>query len=84
MRTIDGFETFGKFFVGNERDFAYSIFSKLKGKKHTNEKNLLLVELMETRYELPLNVKMLGCSLEELGENCKTIVKEIFKRKNLE
>lgn len=84
MRTVKGFETFSKFFVGNDRDFALSIFSKLRGDRNVNEKNILHVKLMETKYKLPISIKTLSCSLEELGENSKIIVREIFKHTNLE
>ena len=83
MRTSNGFETFSKFFVGNERDFAYSVFSKLKGDKIPNDKSFLRMKLMETKYDLPLNIRVLSCSLEELAENCKIIVREIFKYFNM-
>jgi hypothetical protein len=39
---------------------------------------------METRDDLPVNLKLITCTLEELAENCKLITKEIFKINNLE
>jgi hypothetical protein len=84
MRTVKGLETFAKFFIGNDRDFALSIFSKLRGDRNVNEKTILHVKLMETKYKMPINIKTLSCSLEELGENSKIIVREIFKHTNLE
>jgi len=83
MRTINGFETLSKFFVGNNRDFAYNVFGKLKGDKSINNKSILRMELTETKNELRVNIRMLSCSLEELAENCKIIVREIFKHLNL-
>ena len=83
MRTADGFETFSKFFTGDDRDLAYDIFGKLKGDKNTNEESILQMELTETKNELPLNIKIISCTLEELAENCKVIVKELFKYHNL-
>jgi len=83
MRTADGFETFAKFFTGNDRDFAHNVFNKLKGDENTNEESILHIELIETKNELPINIKIISCSLEELAENCKIIVKELFKYHNL-
>jgi hypothetical protein len=84
LKTGNGFESFGKFSIGNDRESAWSIFSKLKGKKHVDEKNVLHLDLIETSNGLPVNMQMISCSLEELAENCKIITKEAFKLFNLE
>jgi hypothetical protein len=44
----------------------------------------LQIDLMETRNDLPTNIKVLGCTLEELAENCKVITKVVFKNFVLE
>jgi hypothetical protein len=41
------------------------------------------MELMETVNDLPLNIKMISCSLDELTENCRLITKETFNIINL-
>jgi hypothetical protein len=83
MRTVNGFEPFSKFFVGNDRDFACTVFGKLKGDKNRNNKGPLRMELMETRYERPISITRLSCPLEEMAENFKILVREIFKHLNL-
>ena len=45
---------------------------------------VLQMDLMETKNNLPVNIKVLGCTLEEMAENCKTIAKETFKIFTLE
>jgi hypothetical protein len=45
---------------------------------------MLAMELMEAVNGLPVNLHMLGCTLEELAHNCKIITKETFKLHNLE
>jgi hypothetical protein len=84
LRTATGYETFGKFFIGNNREIASIIFRKLQGQKDVNEKTVLSLELMETKNGLPQNVQMLSCCLDDLAENIKTITREIFKLHNLE
>lgn len=84
LKTKDGFESIGKFFVGNKKESAGSIFSKLKGRTQVNDKEFLTLELIETKDELPLNIQVISCSLEELTENCRLIAKEIFNLFNLE
>jgi len=83
LRTCDGYESFGKFFIGNNRKFATGIFTQLKGKTNVNENSALQLDLMETINGLPVNIQMISCSLEELAENCKIITKETFKLFNL-
>ena len=78
------FQTFGKFFLGNHRKFAESVFKKLKGNKKVSHASVLYIELMETNNELPVNIQVLSCTLDELAENCKMITKETFKQCNLE
>lgn len=84
VRTPRGLETFGKFYIGNDRTAAYTLFNSLKGNPSMGEKAVLFAELMETRHELPVNIKMLACTLDELSENCRTITKEVFRLHNLQ
>lgn len=81
LKTVDGMESIAKFFVGNDRKKAYSIFRQLQGVTDINEKDLIYIDLMETREGLPLSVDIITCTLDQLGENCKAITKEIFKLK---
>jgi hypothetical protein len=81
--TADGFESCGKFFIGSDRNAATSIFQKLKGSKKVSDKSILTFELMETSRGLPLNIQVIGCTLDELAQNCKIITKEMFKLLNL-
>jgi hypothetical protein len=84
LRTANGYESFGKFFIGNNREIASIIFRKLQGQSDVNEKTVLSLELMETKNGLPQNVQMLSCCLNDLAENIKIITREVFKLHNLE
>ena len=83
IRTPEGFESFGKFNVGNKRKAAVEVFRQLKGNPTVDEKTLLTIDLVETVNGLPLNLNILGCTLEELAYNCRVITKETFKFYNL-
>ena len=83
LKTSQGAEGFAKFLIGNSREQAYDIFHKLKGTDEVSEKNILYVDFIETREGLPLNIKMITCTLDQLGENCKIITKELFRLNNL-
>lgn len=79
IKTETGFENFGKFFLGNDGDAAQRIFHQLKGSREVSEENILHAELTEMRNDLPVNVQMISCTLEELAENCRIITKEVFR-----
>ncbi|HEY4198286.1 MAG TPA: hypothetical protein VGM63_22250 [Mucilaginibacter sp.] len=84
LKTVNGFERYSRFYVGNDRDFAYNLFAKMQGSENIREEDILHLDLMETVNGLPFNLKVLNCTLAELGENCKIITKEIFKHTNLD
>ena len=83
IKTPDGFESIGKFNLGNSRKAAANIFQQLKGNPQVDRKTVLTIELVETVNELPVNLHILACTLEELAYNCRIITKEAFKLHNL-
>lgn len=83
IKTGDGFESFGKFNLGYNKKAAAEVFRQLKGNPTVDEKTILTIDLVETVNELPVNLNILGCTLEELAYNCKVIAKETFKLHNL-
>ena len=82
VKTREGFESFGKYNLGNNRKTATAIFRQLKGSPDVDQ-TMLTMELEEAVNGLPVNLQMLGCTLEELACNTKIIVKETFKFLNL-
>lgn len=80
LKTPNGLDTFGKFFIGNNRENAYTLFKNLKGNEDPSEKDLLFLDFMEMAGGLPTNLKMKSCTLNQLAENCKMVTKELFKR----
>jgi hypothetical protein len=84
LKTPRGFVNYGQYFFGNDRESAFGLFSQLKGDVKIKDNCLLHSDLMETVNELPVKIKTICCTLEELGANCKLITREIFQLKNLE
>lgn len=84
INTANGYQSIGKFFIGDHRELADSLFNQLKGATEVDDKAMLTMELMETFNTLPLNLKMKTCTLHELADNCSLITKELFKAINLE
>ena len=82
-RAATGVENIARFELGSDRDFAYSIFRKLKGTTESMETDSLTMQLVETKAGLPYNLKIITCTLDQLGSNCRMITKEIFKHLNL-
>jgi hypothetical protein len=83
IKTVDGFETYGRFFLGSDGEAAQNVFLKLNGSKKVSNKSILTLELVETSRNLPLNIQVISCTLEELTKNIKIITKEVFKLLNL-
>jgi len=83
IKTAGGFESYGKFFLGNNRGAAENIFAKLIGSQKVTSKSILTLELVETRRNLPLDIQVISCTLEELTKNIRVITKEMFKLLNL-
>lgn len=84
LKTTQGFVDYGQYFFGNDREAAHNLFRQLKGDPDMVDSCPLHIDLMETVEELPVKIKSICCTLEELGVNCKLIAREIFRLKNLE
>jgi hypothetical protein len=78
MRTSKGPESFGRFYIGNNRKRATEIFMRMEGSTDTKEEDILFMELMESRNGLPANLKIKTCTLEQISRNCKILIKDIF------
>ena len=83
IKTPQGFLNYGQYFLGDDREAAESLFGQLQGSGAPADPIILHVDLMETAGELPVRIKTIGCTLEELCENTKLIAREIFRLKNL-
>ena len=83
LRTHKGLESFAKFFIGNNRHLAFSIFKQLKGSHNFSEENILYFDFWEIEKEVPANLDLITCTLNQLAENCRIITKELFKSENL-
>jgi hypothetical protein len=79
FKTPEGPEIFGRFFAGENCKRAGAIFSKLQGNRNINERDVIFLTFVETSNGLPVDLDMIGCTLDQLGENCKIITTELFK-----
>ena len=83
-RTASSLETLVEFFIGSDRHAANELFNTLKGSPDDIEHGLLLMELQEISRNLPFDIQMLHCTLDQVAENCRTIAKNQFRTLNLE
>jgi hypothetical protein len=79
IKTPRGFERLARFYLGDREEPALRLFDQLKGNEERIDDCILQFDLINTKNNLPVNIKVFGCTLEELAENCKTITKEAFK-----
>ncbi len=84
MKALDGFERFGCFELGSDREFAIRLFESLQGRPAKGDSEVLHMDLVEKRDGLPMNMQVVSCTVEELGANLKVIARELFKKINLD
>jgi len=82
-RTAAGYDTIGDFFIGSDRQAASQLFKTLKGSADKLEDGVLLMELREINRNLPIDIQMTQCTLNQVAENCKLIIKNQFRTLNL-
>ena len=83
IRTASGFETIGEFFIGGDRQAANQFFKTLQGSTELIETGVLLMELREINRNLPFDIQMIHCTLDQVAYNCRLITKHQFKIINL-
>ncbi len=84
MKTATGFECYGCFDLGDDREFAVKLFSKLAAQPAEGEAGVLQMDLIEKYRGLPMNMQVISCSIEELCRNVKIITRELFRRLNMD
>lgn len=82
LKTTTGFSVYGQYFFGDERKAAEDLFAHLKGSQSLH--GPLHIDLMEKVDELPVRIRTICCTLEEMGFNCQLIAKELFRLITLE
>jgi hypothetical protein len=83
LKTPQGFVHYGQYFLGNDRFAAMDLFEQMDGSRVPPDGTLLHIDLMETVEELPVTIRTIGCTLDELCANSKLIAREMFRLTNL-
>ena len=79
IQTPKGFETYGTFYLGNNREKANAIFNELHGTDEIGENSILHIDFTEIQDGIPLPIKILHCTIEDIAINSKIITREVFK-----
>jgi len=79
FRTPSGFKVCAQYFLGSDHELAETVFAGLSGTNDISDRAVLHLDLMETKDELPVKVKTIGCRLSELCANCQHITRELFR-----
>jgi hypothetical protein len=83
-KTRAGFENYAEFYIGGDESQANELFRRLKGSPDNIDDGVLLIELRAICRGLPVDMRMLQCTLDEMTENCRIITKHVFNSFNRE
>ncbi|HSD08308.1 hypothetical protein [Flavobacterium sp.] len=84
IKTPSGFESYVTFNLGEKGDKAKAIFDMLNGSLELSDKTILTMDFTEMKDGIPLPIKMLDCTLDQVIDNTKIITRELFKNLNLD
>lgn len=85
MRVPGGYMETAQFFIANTKDDAMDMFTLLHGQPASGATPLLRLDLVvESSDGIDNVLRSLNCTLKELTENTKIIMKETFRLLNLE
>ena len=79
-----GLSDIGTFQLGEDVDFAFDTFNNFKGDADVSGNPIILTELIKREGNLlPIPLKSISCTLEQCADNCKVLVRDLFKRELL-
>lgn len=80
IRMPQGMMEIGTFFIGPDSDFANSVFDSLEGDLTSTDDALIRIDLeRKDKDTLPVLLKSTRCTLNQYAENCKIIIRDVFK-----
>jgi hypothetical protein len=83
VRTSSGFAAYAEYAAGADPEAADELFNKLKGRRVPDDSTTLYIDLMEKISDVPVSARMIGCTLDELTENCKFLALHAFRLNSL-
>jgi hypothetical protein len=83
IKTPSGFETYGTFDLGHDREQATEIFNQLKGTPDIGPHSVLYMDLSAIQDGIPLPIEIRHCTLEDIAYNARIITRDVFKNRSL-
>lgn len=83
VKTPSGFETYGTFDLGHDREQALAIFSQLKGTPELDLNSVLYMDFAAVRDGIPFPIEILHCTLDDIAYNARIITRDVFKNHSL-
>ena len=83
IKTPGGFETYGRFDLGSDKEQATTIVGQLRGTDDIAEHSILYMDFTEVRNGIPLPLRIMHCTLDEITYNVRIITREAFKNLSL-
>ena len=84
MKVSDGIVDYGRFYIGDELEFANDLYDRLDAHLDPESQFMLHINLIEKSNGTSVLKQSKGCSLESFTENCRLITRETFRFLNLE
>lgn len=84
MKVQKRVEEYARFFVGNNREFAYQLFHSMEGSENVSPTSIIMIDLVKWEKGVPCPIVLKHCTYEQIAFNAKLITKELFKHFNLE
>jgi len=84
IKTPAGFETYGTFYLGDDKEKASAIFGQLKGTDEVSEKSILHMDFTAMKDGIPLPIQILHCTIDDIAINSRIITRDVFKNLALE
>ena len=84
MKTHKGIETYGSFKVGNNEQFAKTLYQGLDSDDKISKGSVITIDLIKIENGIPFPLELRHCNYDQLADNIKRITKEMFIHLNLE
>lgn len=83
IKTPAGFETYGNFDLGPNPEQAMAIVEQFKGTDNISANSILYIDFTEVQNGIPLPLRILHCTLDDIAYNTRIITRDIFKNLSL-
>jgi hypothetical protein len=84
MKTLKGIEPYGCFSLGNDEQFARTLYRSLEGDEQVSLSSIITIDLIKRKDGIPFPQGLRHCTYDQLAANVQLITRELFKHLNLD